>query len=404
MVKRSIRASPTGIQLAKRGFAIKGWTQENLAGEVNLKTRQPIWRFFTGQSVDRQIFIEICSILDLDWREIALDPPAEFPGMGKTPRFHAYCDDSTCATEACLAILYSSYFQTSSKSDIFINLQQMINNNWKNFIKNLGEWQGSKTQISPTGKLIDSTLSISNVEGIEKEQIATVKVRQYQDSYAELPIAWNEEKYHTLGKSIFFDTGAFSEGTIQILPKALSAAHHGFMTATRRLQFTHTFDPAGDLLQLVLIRECRSGADTPERPPLTVEQLYGVWEGTAVTAYADLSSPKTQVTKLAISKIGIDRLEQVLLVGDTQISSIARIGNNILHFEAGEVPHDTLLLPDGGSSNVPVQIQPHQPSFIEVGWLVSDNNRQRLIRNYNDKGEWISSTHIIEQRLSEIAT
>jgi predicted NACHT family NTPase len=83
MVKRSIQASPTGIQLAKRGFAIKGWTQENLAGEVNLKTRQPIWRFFTGQSVDRQIFIEICSVLDLDWREIALDPPAEFPGMSK---------------------------------------------------------------------------------------------------------------------------------------------------------------------------------------------------------------------------------------------------------------------------------------------------------------------------------
>jgi predicted NACHT family NTPase len=83
MVKRSIQASPTGIQLAKRGFAIKGWTQENLAGEVNLKTRQPIWRFFTGQSVDRQIFIEICSVLDLDWREIAIDPPAEFPGMGK---------------------------------------------------------------------------------------------------------------------------------------------------------------------------------------------------------------------------------------------------------------------------------------------------------------------------------
>lgn len=44
MVKRSLRASPTGIQRAKRAFALKGWTQENLAGEVNLKTRQPIWR------------------------------------------------------------------------------------------------------------------------------------------------------------------------------------------------------------------------------------------------------------------------------------------------------------------------------------------------------------------------
>ena len=86
MVKRSLKASPNGIQWAKRAFAIKGWTQENLAGEVNLKTRQPIWRFFTGQPVDRQIFMEICSILDLEWREIAQDPPADFltPGESKT--------------------------------------------------------------------------------------------------------------------------------------------------------------------------------------------------------------------------------------------------------------------------------------------------------------------------------
>ncbi len=78
MAKRSIQASPIGIQQAKRAFSLKGWTQENLAGEVNLKTRQPIWRFFTGQPIDRQVFMEICSILDLDWREIALDPPDDF--------------------------------------------------------------------------------------------------------------------------------------------------------------------------------------------------------------------------------------------------------------------------------------------------------------------------------------
>ena len=83
MAKRSLQASPTGIQRAKRAFSLKGWTQENLAGEVNLKTRQPIWRFFTGQSVDRQSFLAVCSVLDLDWREIALNPPAEFPeGVG----------------------------------------------------------------------------------------------------------------------------------------------------------------------------------------------------------------------------------------------------------------------------------------------------------------------------------
>ena len=83
MVKRSLQASPSGIQQAKRSFALKGWTQDNLAAEVNLKTRQPIWRFFTGQPVDRQVFMEVCSILDLEWREIADNPPAEFPIPGE---------------------------------------------------------------------------------------------------------------------------------------------------------------------------------------------------------------------------------------------------------------------------------------------------------------------------------
>jgi predicted NACHT family NTPase len=81
MVKRSLRASPSGIQQARRAFANKGWTQENLAGEVNLKTRQPIWRFFTGQPVDRQTFVAVCLTLDLDWREIAENPPADFPEL-----------------------------------------------------------------------------------------------------------------------------------------------------------------------------------------------------------------------------------------------------------------------------------------------------------------------------------
>lgn len=82
MVKRSLRASLFGIQQAKRAFALKGWTQENLAGKVNLKTRQPIWRFFTGQPIDRQVFMEVCSLLELDWREIAVNPPAELPESG----------------------------------------------------------------------------------------------------------------------------------------------------------------------------------------------------------------------------------------------------------------------------------------------------------------------------------
>ncbi|TVQ46103.1 MAG: NACHT domain-containing protein [Gloeocapsa sp. DLM2.Bin57] len=77
MAKRSLYASLEGARLAKQAFSRKGWTQENLAWEINLKTRQPIWRFFSGRPIERINFIEICNILDLNWREIAANPPAE---------------------------------------------------------------------------------------------------------------------------------------------------------------------------------------------------------------------------------------------------------------------------------------------------------------------------------------
>ncbi|AVH70926.1 NACHT domain-containing protein [Nostoc sp. 'Lobaria pulmonaria (5183) cyanobiont'] len=79
MVKRALQASLAGIEQAKKAFAHKGWTQDYLAFEVHLKTRQPIWRFFSGRPVERHIFIEICSVLSLSWREIAANPPEEFP-------------------------------------------------------------------------------------------------------------------------------------------------------------------------------------------------------------------------------------------------------------------------------------------------------------------------------------
>jgi len=83
MAKRSLQASLEGIKEAKKAFVRKGWTQEYLALEVNLKTRQPVWRFFTGQPIERFTFVEICERLDLDWRSIAQDPPADFSEQGK---------------------------------------------------------------------------------------------------------------------------------------------------------------------------------------------------------------------------------------------------------------------------------------------------------------------------------
>ncbi|MGB5968073.1 MAG: NACHT domain-containing protein, partial [Spirulinaceae cyanobacterium] len=75
MAKRSLKASPEGIIRAKKAFQRKGWTQEYLAAEVGLSTRQSIWKFFTGRPIERHLFVDICFQLDLEWQSIADLPP-----------------------------------------------------------------------------------------------------------------------------------------------------------------------------------------------------------------------------------------------------------------------------------------------------------------------------------------
>jgi predicted NACHT family NTPase len=74
MAKRSLQASPQGVKRAKQQFTLKGWTQDYLAREVGVKTRQPVWRFFAGLPIERYTFFEICNVLSVEWQEIALNP------------------------------------------------------------------------------------------------------------------------------------------------------------------------------------------------------------------------------------------------------------------------------------------------------------------------------------------
>lgn len=76
MAKRSLKASVTGMARAKQAFERTGWTQENLATEVGLSTRQSVWKFFTGRPVARTVFQEICFRLSLEWEDIAEGPPS----------------------------------------------------------------------------------------------------------------------------------------------------------------------------------------------------------------------------------------------------------------------------------------------------------------------------------------
>ena len=278
----------------------------------------------------------------------------------------------------------------------------MVGNNWENFLKNLGEWQGSFTKVSLTGELLDSTPSILNLEELEDNQLVRLRLRRFDPGgYNDPPVFDYSQEYRSLGRqAVFFETGAFSKGSLQLAPFADFGAEYGFVATDRRLRFVQLYDCQGNLDSLTLIREFRSGSQARERPPLTVEQLVGQWQGTATTVYADWTPAETFATQLEVQDLGDGRLQQTLSFGDLAIASTARIEGNQLQFESGEIPRRILLLPDGTSSNTPLQVKLRQPFVVEVGWLVDETERQRLVRSYNEKGEWVSATHIIERKIT----
>lgn len=286
-------------------------------------------------------------------------------------------------------------------SDVYQLDSLIMENNWKNFLKNQGEWQGSFTQVSVEGELLSSTPSILNLDSFDNDRLVKFRLRRYgAGGYNTEPTSDYYQEYRYLGRQIiFFDTGAFSKGSLQLAPFAEFGAEYGFVAENRRLRFVQLYDAQGHLDNLTLIREFRSGSTAQERPPLTVDQLVGRWEGTACTAYPDLRPPESYTTSLEVRHSGDEQLWTQLTWGDRQLTAIAKIMGNKLLFADGAIPYQILLLPDGTSSNTPLQVQLRQPFSLELGWLVTNQERQRLIRSYNANGEWVSATHVLEKRV-----
>ncbi|MEH2197965.1 NACHT domain-containing protein [Nostoc sp.] len=76
MSGRSLSSCPEGIQKAKRALIRYSLTQKALAEDLGI-TRQPIGKFFTGKPVNRNLFVQICDRLDLEWEEIVAEPVSE---------------------------------------------------------------------------------------------------------------------------------------------------------------------------------------------------------------------------------------------------------------------------------------------------------------------------------------
>lgn len=280
-----------------------------------------------------------------------------------------------------------------------------MNSQWENFLKNLGDWQGCFTEFSPQGELIRDIPSHLTLESFNQDQTVRLTLkRSYpnSDPTVEPEVKELVREYQSLGRDIlFFENGAFSQGTIQLSPISKLGAEFGFIYDNQRLRLVELFNSDGYLENLTLIREKRQGTDHLERQPLTVESLLGEWQGEGITIYPDLRYPDIYKTRMRLQLENHQLLQTSIFgVQETQISSRARIDGSILHFDQGKNPVKVILLPDGASATIPEKVEFRQWLFFEAGWLIEPNLRQRLIRQYNEQGEWVSLTLVTERKSS----
>ncbi|WP_104900107.1 DUF3598 family protein [Nostoc sp. 'Peltigera membranacea cyanobiont' N6] len=265
---------------------------------------------------------------------------------------------------------------------------------WECFLQNLGIWEGSFTNFSPQGTLLNDTSSRLSLESLNNNQTVRLTLsRSGKDDVI-------REFSSVGGGLLFFENGSFSEGLIQLGPFSEFGGELAFVRENRRLRLVQLFDKNGHLDGLTLIREHLAGTPAAERPPLEINDLLGEWRGQAVTIYRDLRSPNIYSTTLKIQLDDAGRLIQSTSFGERTITSTATIKGSIVLFDQDpEKQVQVLLLPDGASATSPLKVQLRQPLFLEAGWLIQPNLRQRMIRSYNEKGEWVSLTLVTEEKV-----
>ena len=260
--------------------------------------------------------------------------------------------------------------------------RETMGSQWENFLGNLGEWRGSFTAVNADGELGESSPSILNLEQGDEERLVHFRLRRFSPGdEGGVPIREVHQEYRSLGKQVvFFDSGSFSKGSLQVAPGTAFGAEFGFIAGDRRHRLVQLHDPEGALESLVLIREFRSGSSTSERPALELAALLGPWSGQVATITADWPEPDIASCALLIAG-GAGQPFQITTQGGAGLS------------ENG-VGHQRLLLqPDSGYCLIPPQVSHRQAFAVEAGWLPEPDRLERLIRRYDASGAWVSASH-----------
>lgn len=243
---------------------------------------------------------------------------------------------------------------------------------WQNFLQNLGEWHGTFTGLSPAGEVKATTSSILCLEAGDTDATGAVTMVRFRlrrfaggDTSAD-PSSDLSQEYRSLGRQVvFFESGTFCKGSMQVAPGTAFGGEIGFIDGDRRHRLVLLYNEAGMADQLVLIRECRAGSTAQDYPPLSPEQLQGSWEGASATIRADWPEPEHSQVQIRF--------------GASELAGL-------------------LWLADGGYCRWPARVSHREPFTVEAGWLTAPDRLERLIRRYDGSGAWSSASQELLQR------
>ena len=141
---------------------------------------------------------------------------------------------------------------------------------WQNFLRNQGEWHGSFATINLAGEIEKESDSVLSLESAEEDRLVRFRLRRFgPEGKGAAPISDLQQDYRSLGRqAVFFASGTFCKGSLQLAPQTPFAAEYGFIDANRRHRLVQLYDVAGRPSSLVLIREFRAGSGAVSGRPL----------------------------------------------------------------------------------------------------------------------------------------
>ena len=171
----------------------------------------------------------------------------------------------------------------------------------------------------------------------------------------------------------------------------------------RRLRFVIMYDSiSGDASQLkyvTLIRETQEGGTQFTEPDTTMEQLQGRWEGSLSILHATMEPMAEGHSQWRLDSSVlecVDTFEQRNEAVHLSTTDGTTAQNRFLNLK-GDLTYHLICLPNGAYCLLPHVVEKNTTFRIEVGWLLTDGRRLRLVRYYDSHSVWTDAA-LIEDR------